>query len=89
MQFFHIDRLCIKATVCKINNFSVITSIGPQYYCTQLSCAKNCCGETALVNLKLKEESFHPRNIFCVKVFNVGGFLASCLIFKPFLMLDP
>ena len=26
---------------------------------------------------------------FCISVFNVGGCLASCLTFKPFLTLDP
>ena len=35
----------IKATICKINNFSIVTSICPKYHCKQLSCAKNTCGE--------------------------------------------
>ena len=35
----------IKATIRKINNFSIVTSICPKYYCTQLSCAKNGCKE--------------------------------------------
>ena len=35
----------IKATIRKINNFSIVTSICPKYYCTQLSCAKNSCKE--------------------------------------------
>ena len=26
---------------------------------------------------------------FCISVFNVGGCLASCLTFRPFLTLDP
>ena len=34
----HFDRPDIKATVGKINNFSVVTSICPKYYSTQLSC---------------------------------------------------
>ena len=33
----------IKATICKINNFSIVTSIFPKYYCTQLSCVKKSC----------------------------------------------
>ena len=41
----HFHRDGIEATICKINNFSVVTSICPKYYCTQLSCAKNSCGE--------------------------------------------
>ena len=31
----------------------------------------------------------HPTKIFCINVFDVGGCLASCLTFRPFLMLDP
>ena len=42
-NLFH--RPGIKATISKINNFSIVTSICPKYYCTQLSCAKNSCGE--------------------------------------------
>ena len=41
----HFYRPGIKATLCKINNFSIVTSIFPKYYCTQLSCAKNSCAE--------------------------------------------
>ena len=41
----HFDRPAMKATICKIDNFSIVTSIFPKYYCTQLSCAKNSCGE--------------------------------------------
>ena len=41
----HFDRPGIKVTICKINNFSIVTSICPKYHCTQLSCTKNSCGE--------------------------------------------
>ena len=41
----HFGRPGIKATICKINNFSIVTSICTKYYCTQLSCAKNSCAE--------------------------------------------
>ena len=41
----HYDRPGINVTILKINNFSVVTSICPKYYCTQLSCAKKSCGE--------------------------------------------
>ena len=36
--------------------------------------------------LKTEEKFFTqcPTKIFCIHVFNVGGFLASCLTFKPF-----
>ena len=41
----HFDRHGIKATICKINIFSIVTSICLKYYCTQIRCAKNSCGE--------------------------------------------
>ena len=41
----HFDRPGIKTTICKINNFFVVTSICPKCYCTQSSCVKNSCGE--------------------------------------------
>ena len=37
----HLDRLGMKATICKINNLSIVTSICPKQYFTQLSCNKN------------------------------------------------
>ena len=39
------DKPVIKAAICKINNFSIVTSIFPKCYCTQLSCAKKGCEE--------------------------------------------
>ena len=30
-----------------------------------------------------------PTKTFCICIFNVGGCLASCLTFRPFLTLDP
>ena len=39
------DRPDIKATICTTNDFAIITSTYPKYYCTQLSSAKNCIGE--------------------------------------------
>ena len=50
----HFDGVGIKATICKINNFSIITSIRSKYYCTQLSRAKSSYGES-FSNLKLKK----------------------------------
>ena len=41
----HFDRTGIKATICKIINFSIVTSICPKYYCTQLNSTKDSCGE--------------------------------------------
>ena len=37
----YFDRPGIKATICKIYIFSVVISIFPKYYCTQLSCVEN------------------------------------------------
>ena len=42
--------------------------------------------------LKTEKINFFTKNstkIICSSVFNVGGCLASCLIFRPFLTLDP
>ena len=41
----HFDRPGIKATICKTNNLFIVTSVCPKYHCTQLSYAKNSCGE--------------------------------------------
>ena len=41
----HFDRPGIKGTLCKINNFSLVTNICPKHYCTQLGCAKSSCEE--------------------------------------------
>ena len=38
---------------------------------------------------KVKFLSQCPTKIFCIKVFIVGGCLAGCLTFRPFLVLDP
>ena len=57
------DRPGKEATICKINKFSIVTSmfvtsIDPKYSCTQLSCAKNSCRQLALVNLKEPNQIF-------------------------------
>ena len=46
----HFDKSGIKATICKINKPSIVTSmfvtsICLKYSCTQLSCAKKSCRE--------------------------------------------
>ena len=38
---------------------------------------------------KVKLFTQNPSKIFCINVFNVGDCLASCLDFRPFLLLDP
>ena len=37
---------------------------------------------------KVKSFTQSPNKIFCISVFNVGGYLASCLTFRLFLTLD-
>ena len=42
--------------------------------------------------LKIEKVKFFaqsPTNIFCITVFNVGGYIVTYLTFKPFLMSDP
>ena len=41
----HFDRPGVKATICRINNFSIATTDCPKYCCIQLSCAINICTE--------------------------------------------
>ena len=38
---------------------------------------------------RLKSLTDSSNKMFCSSVFNVGGCLASCLTFRPFLTLDP
>ena len=55
-------------------------------------CPKYLSGNLASVNLKLKKLNYLLRvqpKFFCISIFNIGGCLASCLTFKPFLTLDP
>ena len=60
----------IKATIC---NFSIVTSICPKYYCTQL-CQKQLLRNLASVNLTLKKLNFllSSTKIFCISVFNAN-----------------
>ena len=53
---------------------------------------KKVLEEFSFSKLKIeKVNSFiqSPTKIFCISVFNVGGCLASCLTFRPFLTLGP
>ena len=77
----HFDGPGVKAAICKINKFSIATSIYPKYYCTQLSCAKTFVEKFSFSELKIENVKFvtqSPTKIFCIGVFNVGGCLASC-----------
>ena len=53
---------------------------------------KNVAETFSANELKIEKVKFFTQNwskIFCINVFNVGGCLASCLAFRPFLLLDP
>ena len=43
--------------------------------------------ELKIEKVKLFTQS--PTKIFYISIFNFGGCVASCLTFRPFLMLDP
>ena len=56
-----------------------------------ISCAKESCVEINFNELKIEKVKFFahsPPKMFCTNVFNVGGYLAKCLTFRPFLLLD-
>ena len=82
----------IKTTICKINNFSVVTSICPKQHLHHEVVPKTvvetiCFSELKIEKVKLFTQS--STKIFRISVFNVGSCLASCLTFRPFLTLDP
>ena len=64
-------------------NFSTVTSVCPKYYSTQQSCIENSYRKILLQLIKIQPKFFRS------SVFNVGGCLTSCLIFRAFLTLDP
>ena len=83
----HLDRPGIKATICTITKFSFFTSICPKYYCTKLSAAKTVWEKFSFSKLKIEKVAFFthsPTKIFCIRVFNIEGYFASCLTFRPF-----
>ena len=75
--------------MCKINNFSV-TSLWPKY--TIKLCQKKVEEKFSFSELKIEKVKFFtqsPSKIFWISIFNLEGCLASCLNFRPILMLDP
>ena len=54
-------------------------------------CQKELWGNLVLVKLKLKTQFFtqSTTKMFCISILEIGHCLASCLIFRPFLMLGP
>ena len=48
--------------------------------------------KSSFSKLKIEKVKFFtqsPTKVFCISVINVGGCLANCLTFRPFLTLDP
>ena len=87
----HFDKTGIKATICKINNFLLVTSICPKYYCTQLSLPKTAVEKFSFSELKIEKVKFFtqsPTKIFCIDVYNVRGCLVGNLTFITFLTLS-
>ena len=53
---------------------------------------KNVLEKFSFSELKIEKVKFFtqsPTKVFCINVSNIGGCLASCLTFRPFLTLDP
>ena len=80
------------ATISKINNFSIVTSICPKYHVHNEVVTKTIAGKLSFSEPKIEKVRLFTQSsikAFCIIVFNVGGSLASCLTFRPFLRLDP
>ena len=76
----------------KFNNFSIVTTVYPKYYCTQLSVPKTAVEKFSFSDHKIEKVKFLTQNsikIFRSSVFNAGVGLAGCLTFRPFLTLNP
>ena len=57
-----------------------------------LSCAKTAVEKFSFNELKIEKIIFFTQSrakIFYIRAFKVGGCLASCLTFRPFLTLAP
>ena len=68
---------------------SALNTIGKQLGC---HVPKKAVKNFSFSKLKIENVKFFtqsPTKIFWINVFNVGGCLASCLTFRPFLRLDP
>ena len=69
-----------------------IFPICPKYYCTQLYyytiVPKRSFSFNKLKIEKVKFFTQSPIKIFCINIFKVRRCLASCLTFRPFLVLD-
>ena len=75
----------------------LFTGIDPNFHsnCTIVNnyvLPKTVLEKFSFSEFKIKKVKFFtqgPTKIIYINVFNVGGCLASCLTFRPFLPLDP
>ena len=85
----YILRVYVKLTIFLMLS---IFPICPKYYCTQLYYYTIVLKRSFSFNkLKIEKVQFFtqsPIKIFCINIFKVGHCLASCLAFRPFLVLD-
>ena len=62
-------------------------------YTIKLPRAKKIVEKFSFSKLKIEKVNFFTQSpitkVFCINVFNVGSYLASCLTFRPFLTFKP
>ena len=82
-------------SISKLETFLMlpVSSLNTILFTIKLSRAKKKLEKFSFNELKIKKVKFFsqspiPKFFALINVFNVGGFLASCLTFRPFLMLD-
>ena len=82
-------------SISKLETFLMlpVSSLNTILFTIKLSRAKKKLEKFSFNELKIKKvklftQSPIPKFFALINVFNVGGFLASCLTFRPFLMLD-
>ena len=82
----------IKATICEINNFPIVTSIYLNIVVHNWVEPKTFVEKFSFCELKIEKVKILTQNLtkfYCINVFKVGDCLASCLTFRSFLTLDP
>ena len=84
----------INATICKINNFSIVTSICLNYHVHNQVVSKIVVEKFSFSELKSEKKNClftqSSTKIFCVSIFNVGGYLANLVsaIFYQIFIFD-
>ena len=83
----------IKATICKINNFSIVTSICLNYHVHNQVVPKAVLEKFSFSELKSEKKkkkilTQSSTKIFCISIFNVGGYsakLVSAIFYQIFI----